>query len=195
MSAATTRKEVVMDRLARLVQPLRRPLALAVLSAVVALGILTAGAGQASAGVDTQGIYRITSYWTSLALDVQGGSLANEAAVIQWGVNGGRNQEWRFVAVGNAYEIVNYNSGKCLTVQGNVATAGARLVQYGCAGASNQLWWVMIGSIGDVSIQSVLSGLYVDVPGGSVTWGTQLIQWYGSSGGSLNQAFRLTLLA
>jgi Ricin-type beta-trefoil lectin domain-like len=150
---------------------------LVAIAVVIAFGVL--GAGQASAGVDTSHIYRITTLLSGLALDVQGGSFADEAPVIQWGVNGGQNQEWKFVDAGSGwYEIVNYNSGKCLTIQGNTRAAGAKLVQYGCGFADNQLWRLVASSGQAASLQSKLSRLYADVPGGSGVWGTQLIQWY-----------------
>src|SRR4051812_35225508 len=49
--------------------------------------------------------YRITTQG-SLALDVSGGSHNDNAPVIQWPVNGGSNQSWRVVDLGDGYSQV-----------------------------------------------------------------------------------------
>jgi hypothetical protein len=160
-----------MHRLAKLTRPVRRPLVIAAVACVVAVGVLTAGSARASAGA----IYRITT-GNSLALDVQGASTADLAPIIQWGVNGGRNQEWQLLPVGSHYEIVNYNSHKCITVGG--ATAGSTLYQYTCLGVSSQLFKLSgAGGVNVFVFQSVRSGLVLDVPGNTPVWGTRLIVW------------------
>ena len=43
------------------------------------------------------GYYEITNRNSGMSLDVNGGSTANGAGVIQWPYNGGRNQQWQVV--------------------------------------------------------------------------------------------------
>jgi hypothetical protein len=188
---------------------LRKLTALAAAAAAVGVGAFAGAASAAepawspSTSIDTSRTYRITTYW-SLALDVQGGSQANDAPVIEWPVNGGANQKWTFVRVEgrDAYQIRNVNSGKCLTVQGASLSQGAKLVQYACAPASetgfapNQAWYVrrlFSDSSPVIMLKSVWSELWADVAGESPGWGTQLIQW--RYHGWFNQWFALTALS
>ena len=139
-------------------------------------------------------VYRITTN-ASLALDVSGASQGENAAVIQWPVNGGPNQSWRLQQLtdGSDY-IINLNSGKCLSVNGPSLDAGAALVQYTCYGAPTQKWYLEpVNSGTEYTIRSAASTNVVDVPGGSVSWGTQLEQWYANAGS--NQQFFFTTLA
>jgi hypothetical protein len=177
-----------MHRLASLVRP--RSLLVAFALAVALAGL---GAGQASAGVDTDHIYRLTTN-NSLALDVQGGSTADLAPVVQWPVNGGQNQEWQFVALGdNQYEVVNYKSHKCLVVQG--AAAGSPVVQYSCIGVSSERFTISNPLPYAIRLRSVRSGLYVNDPASSISWGTQFIQWYSDFNSDWSEYFTYTPLA
>jgi hypothetical protein len=151
----------------------------------------------AAAGIDTSKTYRITTS-TSLALDVAGASRGDGAAVIQWGINGGANQQWRFVPLGGThYNIVNVNSGKCLTAPGGSTAPGTGLVQWVC-GRAGQDWLGSFLSWGTSTSNQVVtftlgnSQIAMDVPGGSGLWGTQLATWYVNGGA--NQSMFLTPL-
>jgi hypothetical protein len=147
--------------------------------------------------LDTSHVYRITTL-ASLALDVSGGSTADNVAVIQWPINGGTNQQWTFrLQPDGTYEVVNVNSGKCLSVYNNSLAGGGALVQYRCYGVANQHWNVRFDlTSGDkvIRLQSASSGMFVDVPGGTGDWGTQLIQWPDTQL-QPNQYFGLTVLS
>jgi hypothetical protein len=158
---------------------------------------IAASPAAASVGVDTSKTYRITTS-TSLALDIAGASRGDGAPLIQWGVNGGANQQWRFVALGGThYNIVNVNSGKCLTSPGGSTTPGTGLVQWTC-GRAGQDWLGSFLSWGTASSNQVVSftlgasQMAIDVPGGSGLWGTQLATWYVN--GQANQSLFLTPL-
>jgi hypothetical protein len=136
--------------------------------------------------------YRLTTAW-SLAMDVD--SSDDDAPVIQRGVDGSFSQEWSFLRQSNGtYEVVNASTGKCLSLYYGRTNQGAPLVQYDCHGWSDQQWRIIPLSRGGVSfeLQSAASGYYVDVPGGTPVWGTQLDVW--SLNLSLNQAWVLTPL-
>jgi hypothetical protein len=169
---------------------------LATLGATAAILGTFVFATAAQASPDTSRIYRIMTA-NGLALDVQGASTADDAPVIQWGVNGGLNQEWKFVpSFGtDRYQIVNVNSGKCLSVYYNSGSAGANLVQYTCHDWLDQRWAFHADVFGLVSFQSTSSGLYASVPADTPQWGKQLIQWPDSGSWDLSESFYLTQLA
>jgi hypothetical protein len=176
----------------------RRKLAAAAAALFVAAGAASAIAPAANADsfpeVPNGHVYRITTS-ASLALDVSGGSLSDGAPVIQWPINGGANQSWRVVDAGQGFSfVINDNSGKCLTIAGGT---GSGLVQSSCRyGAQNQQWWLPQDSInawwGNIMYSGLQNGLSVDVPGGSIAWGQQLVAWPFHHG--MNQAFHFTQL-
>jgi Ricin-type beta-trefoil lectin domain-like len=120
-------------------------------------------------------------------LDVSGASQSWGAQVIQWYLNGGANQKWNIqnLADGNK-EFVNANSGQCLTTDG---VAGDGVYQFPCVGAKSQEWStnLVVGNATDYTIKSALSGLYLDVNGGSRNAGAVIDTWYGNGGN--NQYF------
>jgi hypothetical protein len=139
-------------------------------------------------------VYRITTLG-SLAVDVSGGSHGDGAAVIQWGVNGGANQEWTLQGYSDgSVSFVNYNSNKCLQVQGGSTGDGAPLVQWYCNGGAPQRFFLdQVDVAGAYHLRNVNSGKVAEVPGWSAAWGTQLDQWTSNGGG--NQNFYFTRVA
>lgn len=109
-------------------------------TAGVAAALVLGASGAAHASGTT--VYRITTV-ASLVLDVSGGSTASGAAVIQWPVNGGQNQEWNLQPVnsGTAYVFANANSGQVLDVPGGTGNWGAQLEQWSANGNPNQNFW------------------------------------------------------
>jgi hypothetical protein len=176
----------------------RRRCATLLAAGAIAASAATAAASGGTAYADTPQsghTYRITTS-ASLAVDVSGASLDDNAPVIQWPVNGGPNQSWRVqqLADGNVW-IVNVNSGKCLSVNGASLSPGAGLVQFTCYTAPNEEWYlepVNSGTLYKIRSVAQLSNV-VDVPGGTVSWGTQLEQW--SDNGGTNQQFFFTTLS
>ena len=178
---------------------------LAVAATLIAVGATLAG-GTSPAYADGGGVsayilgdttFRITTS-TSLALDVAGGSLDDNAPVIQWPVNGGANQSWLVIQTsgtqwfGGNYLIINANSGKCLSVAGPSPDAGAQLVQYTCYGALSQIWYATGGPY-VYQIHSEASDNVIDIPGNQgATWGTQIEQW--PNNGGTNQWLLFTAL-
>jgi hypothetical protein len=155
--------------------------ALAVLAVPALLGATLAGPASASAGFTTH----VTPNNTfALLLDVSGGSTYPGAPVIDWYANGGQNQNWLFLPVngGNTYEIINVNSNMCLTTDG---VAGDQVYQDYCTNSTNQQWGTALtqGNPTDYwHIQSVYSGLYLDVSGDSPWPGASIDTWYDNGG-------------
>lgn len=169
-----------------------RSLAAVAASAATALAGTASIAPAAHAAVDSYHTYRITTT-ASLALDVEGGATGNAARVIQWPLNGGRNQQWRVLpANAPGFQLIqNVNSDKCLTLPFQGA-AGTGLQQYTCDGAApNQEWAIdselINGWGGNLLYSGLQNGNAVDVPGGTIAWGAQLIAWPFHHG--VNQTF------
>jgi len=116
-------------------------------------------------------------------MDVNGASLTGGAAVIQWPNNGDPNQRWQFDDFGSGvFAIESVNSGLVLDVSGASTDAGAAVIQWPWNGGLNQLWRVpfLTDPSSDpalVVIQSMNSGLVVDLAGASMEPGGRLIQW------------------
>ena len=121
--------------------------------------------------------YTIKNVNSGLLADVNQGSTADNASVIQWQSNSGANQQWNIVRVsGNLYKIVNRNSGKVLGIANASHAKGAALVQMTYSGGNNQLWYFEPASSGYV-IRNFESRQALEVPGDSTTGGTALGQW------------------
>ncbi|WIX98494.1 RICIN domain-containing protein [Amycolatopsis mongoliensis] len=132
-------------------------------------------------------VYRITTVAT-LAVDVAGSSSDSGAAVIQWPINNGQNQEWTLVGKSYGSWLVNYRTGKCLSVSGASTSAGAPLVQYPCGDVAHEEWALEPVNSGTAYVlRNANSHQVIDVPGGTGNWGTQLEQW--PSNGNPNQYF------
>lgn len=72
-----------------------------------------------------------------------GGSTTNGALVAQWTDNGGTNQQWQIVDVGDGYsKLINRKSGKALD-SGGTTVDGAQLTQWTENGGDNQKWQLM----------------------------------------------------
>lgn len=101
------------------------------------------------------GYFRIRNEASGKCLNVQGGSTANSAKVIQFACGGSsaHNDQWSTVkirTVGGAdyYNLVNRKSHRCMNIQGGSTASGADLIQFTCSsGANSSFSWadVIIG--------------------------------------------------
>jgi hypothetical protein len=160
-------------------------LAAAAATTVALLGV-SAGPANAAAGFTVR-LAPMTN--PILNVEVRGNSLHPGATVDQWVVNGGWNQVWKFQPRDSYFQIVNKLSGLCLTTDG---VAGHTLYQDNCTGSRKQLWNTNLtpGDLIGYPIQSVASGLFVDVRGGSDRIGADIITW--DFNGGYNQFFLAT---
>lgn len=77
--------------------------------------------------------YRIVNVNSGTVLDIAGSSQVVGARAQLWEWNGGRNQQFRMVRVGDGYyQIVARHSGKCLAVNSTSKDNGALIVQRTC---------------------------------------------------------------
>lgn len=125
---------------------------------------------------------------SGLVFDIEKGSTARGARLIQWRAKGVSNQRFRLEPLGDGtYRIVAGHSGMVLDVEKASLAPGARVVQWPWTGAANQRFRLESAD-GVWSLVAVHSGLALDVRGASTAQGAEIIQW-NWKGGS-NQKFR-----
>ena len=87
------------------------------------------------------GTYEILSLMdVTMAVDVNGSSVANSATVQLWGRNGSNTQKWQLTSQSGYWFIKN--SGKSLDVQRAQQKAGTPVIMYTHSGNANQRWKV-----------------------------------------------------
>lgn len=86
------------------------------------------------------GLYYIINAESGFFMDVPNSSTSNETKIIQFGYNGGHeNQVWRLIDAGNGdVNIQNVHSGLNLDVPGNSTKWNEAIIQYKPNGAGNQ---------------------------------------------------------
>ena len=160
--------------------------AVAAAAGIIAATPLTAAADQVQLKVVT---LRLASDPNQLA-NVQGASLADGAAVIQYPWSGTANERWlATVEPDGYYRFASLASNKCLNVAGGGNADGAPVIQYTCSttGAANERWKFVQTGIG-YQIVAKSSGKCLNVAGG-VGAGRQLIQYTCTAGGAPNDVW------
>lgn len=115
-------------------------------------------------------------------IDVFGGSTSKNANVQQYACNGGANQRWEFIDLGNGqFAIRNVNSGLVLDVAGDNRGNGANLQQFPWNGGANQRWYAR-GSNSNFELVNVNSGKCLDVQGGGMGNNVNIVQWQCNGG-------------
>lgn len=118
-------------------------------------------------------------------IDVVNASRNPGANVQQFECNGGNNQKWEFISVGNGqYAIRSQNSGMVLDVADQSRARGVNVQQYPWNGGANQRWRSQ-GSSNNFVLVNVNSGKCLDVTGGEQRNGANIIQW--DCNGGMNQ--------
>ena len=133
---------------------------------------------------------RVVAQHSRRVADVEGGSSASGARVIQWGLHGGLHQAFRADPLGGGwYRLVALHSAKVLDVTGASTAAGARVVQWDWHGGANQQFRLEPLGDGHVRLVARHSGRVLDVTGSSGADGALLVQW--DWHGGANQRFLL----
>jgi len=124
----------------------------------------------------------ITSKLNGLALDIQGASRDDRAALHMYRKHGGDNQKFRFEN-GMIYCV---HSGKVLDVEGGSLQDNAKVVQYTPHGGQNQKWELH----SDDTIRVAGTNYCLDIQGGSTAEGTRLIIY--THHGKANQQWNIS---
>jgi hypothetical protein len=148
------------------------------------------GPARAQPAAAASSCYYISAYHSGHFFDVEGGSAANGARIIQWYQSYTQNQRFSIFHPDNTPSdvrvIQSASSGKVLSV--NSSVAGAPVIQWSNQGAASQQWQ-QTSAEGLYTFRNLATGLYLDVRGYSYAAGAPLDQWYGNSGN--NQLFAL----
>ena len=139
------------------------------------------------------GKYRLVNRNSGKVIDVNGGSTADGARIIQWTWTGATNQQWTLEPnPDGSYRLRSVSSGKVLHSAGGSAQ-GAALTQSTDTSSDNQ-WWKLVpaSTSGYHRLVNVRNGWCADVSGASTADGGSVIQW--SPGTGANQEWQLIAL-
>ena len=132
--------------------------------------------------------YRLVAQHSGKAADINGGSTAAGARLIQWQINSGLNQQFEFLpSDGGYYRIRLRHSGLVLQIAAN--SSGADITQQPDTNAASQQWGIVDHGGGVVSLVSRQSGLAMDVWQASTADGARISLW--TPTGSGNQRFQV----
>ena len=135
------------------------------------------------------GSYAIMNQASKLVLDDPAASSTSGTQIIQYGVNGGANQEWKFTWNGGGYyTIQNAASGLYLSDPSGSKTPSTPLQQQS-AGSPDVSLWSLSKAGSSWVIANKASGLAIDDPAASVEWGAGMILW--PSNGGANQSWSI----
>jgi hypothetical protein len=124
------------------------------------------------------GNYYIQNKNSSLYMDVWGLSTADGGSILQGAYNGGTNQQFQFIHLGDGvYEIVAKNSGKVLDISGVSKADGAKLNQWTYVGGNNQKFILKDAGSGYYKLVAKHSSKIVEVNGASTANGATIDQW------------------
>ena len=124
------------------------------------------------------GRYRVVSRKSRKVLDLVNGGTADGTDAVQWGWDGGNDQKWDLLHLGNGqYRLTGVASGKFLEVTG-ASTANGAVVQIWPSNGNNcQKWTLTPSGDGFFKLLNVNSGKAADVSAGSSADGAAIIQW------------------
>lgn len=124
------------------------------------------------------GTFYVQNRNSGLYMDVWGISTADGADIAQGGYNGGTNQQFEFVHLGDGvYRIMAKHSGKCMDIDGVSKADGAIVHQWTYVGGNNQKFILKDAGSGFYKLIAKHSSKIVEVPGASTANGTVLVQW------------------
>jgi hypothetical protein len=122
--------------------------------------------------------------------DVVNQSTADGANLVQYGCNGGANQHFQVLDLGNRYhQLLARHSNRCLTVPSSSTVDGVQIQQRACAaGNTSQQWQIADLGGGHFRLTARHSGKCLDVAGFSSADSARIVQ-YACNGGT-NQQWR-----
>lgn len=154
-----------------------RPAFLAFCGAVLVLLLSPAILAQVALSGPSQYGGLIRSVGSGKCVDVEGASRRAGGNVQLYSCNGGANQKWEFIGLGNGqYAIRSQNSGMVLDVESDSRRDGANVQQYPWNGGANQRWRSQ-GPNNNFQLVNVGSGKCLDVANGSTANNANIIQW------------------
>ncbi|MFE4366903.1 RICIN domain-containing protein [Streptomyces sp. NPDC056835] len=140
-------------------------------------GVALAGASGERAATPTA--YTLVNRRSGKCLEVEGGSSADGANVLQWACHGGARQRWRVEDLGDdTSRLVNAASGKVLDTAACSVADGADLRQWSWRDTICQAFRLVVADQGGwVRLVGARSGKVADVAGCSTADGADVRQW------------------
>jgi lysophospholipase L1-like esterase len=166
-----------------------KPLSALAAVAVAVVTFLVFSPSGATAAPDTTAWYVIQSRSSGLVFEIEGGSTATGAELVQANRTDAQSQQFRFVDSGGGYyRIQARHSNQVLDVWGRSTANGATVAQYTDQNGTNQQWQVQ-ESGGYATFINRNSGKALDVWERSTAPGTRISQY--TANGGTNQQFQL----
>lgn len=116
-------------------------------------------------------------------VDLPNSSANNGVQLVQYGCNGGSNQNFSFTPVPGSADLYTMNTmtaGKCVDVYGASTADNATIIQWTCHGGTNQQWRLtpvtISGTDKTFNVVSARSGKCIVPSGGSSASSTGLVQ-------------------
>jgi arabinan endo-1,5-alpha-L-arabinosidase len=164
------------------------------------MGLVLAAAAAVSAtsaayavAIDTNAWYQIVARHSGKALDINGMSTADGAAVVQWATGTGLNQQFQFVDSGGGfYRLRARHSGKVVEIQGGSTANGATVRQWTDGNGTHQQFQAVDTDSGYVKLVNRASGKPLDVWQRSTADGAPVSQY--TDNGGTNQQWLLTVV-
>lgn len=121
--------------------------------------------------------YKIVNANSGLVLEVPYSTTTPGAILDQWQWNGGANQQWNLVPIGNGWSYIqNVGNGQLVSVYANSTDDGAQIDQWP-EGAPSQQWQIVPQGSSWNSIANLNSGKVLDVTNFSQDDGALIQQW------------------
>lgn len=139
-----------------------------------------------SSALDPQ--FQVVNRNSGKLLEVASASLADGAAVGQWGPTENATQRWTLRPTGVATQLVNVNSGKLLEIPGAATGDGVDAAQWGPTGNATQNWNASTSN-GWWTFANANSGKMLEIDGCSTADGAIAQQW--TANGLTCQQWRL----
>ena len=137
------------------------------------------------------GRFSFASRLSNKVIDVVNGGIADGTDAVQWGWNGGDDQKWDLVHLGNGqYKLTGVASGKLLEVAGASGNNGAAVQIWSSNNHNCQKWTVRPAGDGFFKILNVNSGKSLDIQNNSTADGAAILQYTDISGN--NQQWHLS---
>ncbi|MEI7031474.1 RICIN domain-containing protein [Streptomyces pratensis] len=161
---------------------------LVTLLAALFVGLPAAGAGAAE--IDTAAHYQLVSRHSGKAMEIDGGSTASGAALVQRTPGSVTHQQFQFVDAGGGFhQLRARHSGKVLDIEAKSTADGANVQQYTPNDGANQQFSVVDTDSGFVQLINRNSGKALDVWERSTADGARISQYTDNDG--TNQQWQL----
>jgi hypothetical protein len=124
------------------------------------------------------GNFELKNVGSNRCIDVNTGSMENNANIQLWDCNNSGAQRWTLTRLGDRYEVKRTGTNLCMDVAYNSADNGANVLQYTCNGGDAQRFHVVGLGGGQYELRHVNTGARcIDAAGAGTSNGPNIHQW------------------